>query len=311
MHHITRRRFNRLLAGLLTTAPFNLASFRTKHTATSQRKVLLLSGQNNHSWQRTTPLVEDILKESGLFTVDLSITPPQGADKTIWDTWRPNFAQYDVVLNNYFGDAWPEPVQSSFLSYIQEGGTCLILHAANNAFEGWKPFEDMVGLLWRNNTYGERLYYDDDGEIIRVPVGEGPGAGHGKIHDWAITVRDNQHPILKGMPSEWMHAHDELYHGQRGPARNVNILATAFSSEESGGTGKHEPVVWWVASGKGKVLTFLPGHLWPAQPEDTSYRCVGLRTMLQRSTEWLATGNVTVPIPDDFPSADRVSIREI
>ena len=311
MIHISRRRFNRLVAGLLATAPFSLSSFRPRTSEFAKSKVLLLSGQNNHDWQRTTPLIEDILKETGLFDVELSIAPPSGAEPEVWDIWRPNFVQYDVILDNYFGDPWPQPVQNKFMSYIASGGTCLILHAANNAFKGWEPYEKMVGLLWRDSTYGERLYYDESGDMIRVPVGEGPEAGHGKVHDWPITTRDENHPIMKGVPAVWMHAHDELYHGQRGPAKNMNILATAYSSEESGGTGQHEPVIWWIPYEKGKVLTFLPGHLWPTQSEKTAYRCVGLRTLLQRSTEWLAARQVTVPIPENFPAAEQISLKEM
>jgi hypothetical protein len=89
----------------------------------------------------------------------------------------------------------------------------------------------------------------------------------------------------------------------------MNILASAYSSPESGGTGEHEPVIWWIPYGEGKVLTFLPGHLWGGQEDETALHCVGLRTLLQRSTEWLATGDVTLPIPDDFPGPDRVSIK--
>ena len=33
------------------------------------------------------------------------------------------------------------------------------------------------------------------------------------------------------------------------------------------------------------------------------------RLLVQRGTEWAATGKVTVPIPDDFPTADKVSSR--
>ena len=311
MTYISRRQFSRWLTGLLAMAPFGFTSFRSRSKKNTKSNVLLLAGQNNHDWRRTTPLIEDILKESGCFEVELSIAPPEGADPEVWDTWRPNFAQYDVVLNNYNGSPWPEPVQRQFVSYIQNGGSCLVLHAANNPFEGWTAYEEMVGLLWRDNTYGERLYYDEDGALVRVPVAEGPSAGHGKVHDWPVTTRDAEHPIMKGVPSVWMHAHDELYHGQRGPAQNVNILATAYSSEVSGGTGQHEPVIWWVPYGKGKVLTFLLGHLWPDQSEETSYRSVGLHTLLQRSAEWLATGKVTIPLPDTFPTAEQTSLKKL
>ena len=42
------------------------------------------------------------------------------------------------------------------------------------------------------------------------------------------------HPITRGMPAEWMHAKDELYHGQRGPAKHMEILATAYSDKAKG-----------------------------------------------------------------------------
>jgi hypothetical protein len=41
-----------------------------------------------------------------------------------------------------------------------------------------------------------------------------------------------------------------------------------------------------------------------------SQECVGFITTLQRGTEWAATGKVTLPIPADFPTADKVSSRK-
>jgi hypothetical protein len=43
---------------------------------------------------------------------------------------------------------------------------------------------------------------------------------------------------------------------------------------------------------------------------DYSMRCAGFQTVLGRGTEWAATGKVTLPIPDDFPAADKTSSRE-
>jgi len=31
--------------------------------------------------------------------------------------------------------------------------------------------------------------------------------------------------------------------------------------------------------------------------------------LLQRGTEWAATGAVTIPLPRDFPTADKTSLR--
>ena len=61
--------------------------------------------------------------------------------------------------------------------------------------------------------------------------------GHGGGYDWMMTTRDMKHPITQGMPKKWMRHQDELYHGQRGPAENVNILLSAYSDRTKGGTG--------------------------------------------------------------------------
>jgi hypothetical protein len=39
-----------------------------------------------------------------------------------------------------------------------------------------------------------------------------------------------EHPITKGLPANWMHGNDELYSLLRGPAENMEILATSFSA---------------------------------------------------------------------------------
>ncbi|MFP4293212.1 MAG: ThuA domain-containing protein [Cyclobacteriaceae bacterium] len=299
----SRRHFLQLLGLAAAAAPFLQFS-----PLQAKPKVLIVTGQNNHTWRRTTPLIEAILEESGKFDITLSMAPAKGSKEEVWVNWQPDFTDYDVVLNNYNGEMWPEPVRQSFEKYISNGGTALMIHAANNPFEGWTEYEKMVGLLWRKNNGGTRIYYENDGTEVRIPSGEGPGAGHGKVHDWPISSYDAGHPIMKGLPKTWMHANDELYHGQRGPAENMRMLATAYSSEESGGTGMHEPMVWWIPYGKGKVITFLPGHLWPTQKEDTAFLCVGFRTLLNRSVEWLATGKVSIPVPDNFPTKDKISL---
>lgn len=270
-------------------------------------RVLIITGQNNHDWARSTPMIESLLEETGRFTVTVSTTPSEEAPEDAWNAWRPDFSRHDVVLSDYNGKMWPESVKTGFVTYVSGGGGVVLVHAANNAFGGWKEFEDMTGLLWRDSGYGDRLYLDGDLKLVRSPKGDGPGAGHGDSHAYQITSREKDHPILKGMPEVWMHVSDELYHGQRGPAKDMHILATAFSSRESKGTGVHEPMVWWIPAGKGKVVTLVPGHLGKGQGRPSAYDCVGFRTLLQRSTEWAATGKVTIPVPENFPTVSDIS----
>lgn len=276
--------------------------------ATEKISVLIVTGQNNHDWFRSTPKIEAMLNATNRFDVSITTTPSQQAPEDAWNDWKPEFKDYEVVLSDYNGKMWPEKVKADFLSYVSGGGRVLLVHAANNAFTGWKEYEEMCGLMWRNSDYSDRLYLDKDLKLVRLPKNEGIGAGHGKGHSYQIATRDAENPIFKGMPEVWMHAHDELYHGQRGSGRNMHILASAFSSKESGGTGENELMVWWVPFGKGKCLVMLPGHLGEGQKYPSALDCVGFQTLLQRGTEWVATDKVTLPIPKNFPTADQVSL---
>ena len=108
------------------------------------------------------------------------------------------------------------------------------------------------------------------------------------------------------MPAEWLHASDELYDNMRGPIKNVKMLATAYSK----GTKTHEPMIWTVSYNKGRIFHTPMGHVGKGnKPNLTSMRCAGFIATVQRGTEWAATGNVTIKLPDDFPKADKVSVR--
>lgn len=276
----------------------------------NQSSVLIVSGQNNHDWERTVAHLERTLLDVEIFSVDVTLSPGKEADREAWDDWQPNFGAYDVVVLAYNGEPWPERVQEDFEEYVSGGGSILVQHAANNPFPGWEAYEAMVGLLWRGKDAGYGAYWDEEQGLSRIPLGEDRGAGHGSLHDWQITTRDVEHPVMAGLPTVWMHPHDELYHGQRGPAEGMNVLATTWSDPEFGGTGRHELMVWWRQFGEGKAMTFLPGHLWGGQEDDRALRCVGFRTLLQRSVEWLATGEVTLPVPENFPTAEQAVVIE-
>jgi type 1 glutamine amidotransferase len=266
--------------------------------AKSKIRVVIIDGQNNHDWRATTPVMKKALEGSGLFTVDVSTSPPPAA----FGDWRIDFDKYDVVLSNYNGQSWPEAINHGLEQRLKEGKIALVIvHAANNSFGGWKEYNRMIGMGWRGNSFGDRIIVDEHGKEVRVPKGNGPGAGHGAYHAFRVTVRDASHPITKGMPTEWMHAADELYHGMRGPAENVHLLATAFDDKKQGGTGENEPMIWTVTYGKGRVFHTPMGH------DRNSMFCVGFQTTLQRGTEWAATGTVTQAIPDNFPTSGKTS----
>jgi uncharacterized protein len=269
-------------------------------------RLLIIDGQNNHTWQAMTPPMKAELEKTGCFTVEVATTPPANSAKEEWTKFRPDFSKYDVVLSNYNGELWPEEVQVKLAKFVGNGGGLIIIHAANNAFPQWGEWNKMIGLGWRGNDFGDRVTVGENGKPVRTEKGDGPGAGHGSQHEFVIDVREPEHPVMQGMPAHWLHANDELYHGQRGPAADMHILASAYSSKDKGGTGEHEPMIWWIPYGKGRVLTTVMGHV--GGNDTRSIRCVGFITVMNRGSEWAATGKVTLPILENFPKADATSL---
>lgn len=244
-------------------------------------KALILDGQNNHDWRATTPVLVAILENSGRFSVDV-------ATATDVVKYAPNFSAYDVVVSNYNGRPWPKATCDAFEKYVQGGGGFVSVHAANNAFTGWRVYNEIIGLGgWggRNEKSGPYVRFRD-GKIVR-DASAGRGGGHGRQHEFVVTHRA-EHPILAGLPSSWKHARDELYDKLRGPAQNLTVLATAWSDPKTRGTGEHEPMLMTVDYGEGRVFHTTLGH------GAESMRGVGFQITLQRGAEWAATGSVTI-----------------
>ncbi len=276
-------------------------------------RVLIIDGENNHNWKDTTPFLKEQLEATGRFEVSVATTPPRGAGAEDWAGFKPDFDSVDVVLSNYNGPMWePAGTREAFEAFLEGGGALVNVHAANNAARGWVGFEEATGLLWRGSKDGARVYLDEVGKLMRLEPGDGPGAGHGPQHEYVIKVRQTEHPIMQGMPNEWLHTRDELYHGQRGPApESMEILATAFSAPDKKGTGVHEPMVWWIPVGEGKVVTNVLGHVGKSDTKEmVAMRCVGFLTLVARSCEWAVMDEVTIPVPDNFPTRDAVSVVE-
>src|SRR5206468_1884866 len=102
------------------------------------------------------------------------------------------------------------------------------------AFGGWKEYNLMIGMGWRGNKGGDRLFLDDAGKKVIVENGKGDGSGHRYSGKFSVTVRNATHPITRGMPLEWLHNNDELYDNMRGPIANVQLLATAHAPAGKG-----------------------------------------------------------------------------
>jgi hypothetical protein len=291
-----KKLFLPLLVGALLCSPVHAGG-------KGKLRVLIVDGQNNHDWRTTTPHLKKSLEDCGRFTVDVATflkAPADKPGKVDSVPLPPELGKYEVVLSNFnAAGGWPEGFKQDLDSRLKDGKIGLVIvHAANNAFTGWKEWNQMIGMGWRDKNFGKRLKVDDAGKVIVVPPGEDRNTGHIYTGPFTINIRDAGHPVVKGMPMEWLHARDELYDNLRGPIENVHLIATGIAPEGKG-TGVHEPMIFTISYGKGRVFHTPMGH------DLNAMRCVGFIATVQRGAEWAATGNVTIPIPDNFPTRGK------
>lgn len=338
-----------IISVLLLSCRSTPKSTDNKNAKSKKLRALIVDGQNNHGiWPKTTAMMKDYLEQTGMFDVDVARTkfvwqgphndsdPNLGEEKrkqllanypagsntvehtdkpTIDPDFKPDFSKYNVVISNFgwMAAPWPDETKKALEQFISNGGGLVVVHAADNSFPEWKEFNQMIAMgAWgnRNEKDGPYVYFDNEGNLVR-DTSPGPAGSHGRQYEFLITVRDTTHPITRGMPTQWLHAQDELYDRLRGPAENMAIIGTAFSDEEKNashfsplrGTNRHEPMMITVTYGRGRIFHTPLGHA------DYSMECVGFIALLQRACEWAATGDVTQALPGDFPTKDGVSQR--
>ena len=269
---------------------------------------LIVSGQNNHNWQVSHQAIKQILDNSGMFTTDIALTAAAGEDMS---NFNPQFDKYDVVVLDYNGNRWPEKTDSAFLQYVRNGGGVIVYHAADNAFADWKEFNQVIALGgWegRNETWGPYCYLEDG--KLKLDNTPGPGGSHGQQREYQMISQNRKHPITKGLPDNWLHAKDEMYDKMRGPSNIKDLLYSGQTDPNTGGSGREEPLVFTVDYGKARIFHIMLGHCGPTLEDNPAMQCTGFQTLLLRGAEWAATGKVSQPIPADFPTEQKISLRK-
>ena len=266
-------------------------------------RALILTGQNNHDWRATTPLLRTLLLNTGRFDVRVNEEPTGMTSATL--------APYDVVILNYNGPRLGRVAEEALENFVRSGKGLVGVHGANWAFSGlvvlaensrptdilespWAEFKQMIGGVWSDKP---------------------PASGHAPRHKFQVKFVDRKDPITAGLASEF-EADDELYHNIH-MASNVHILATAYddprNTPESAAatvsdttsqttapspargkmphldmnpTGKDEPVLWTVQYGKGRTFYTALGH------DVKAMEMPGFATTFVRGVEWAASGTV-------------------
>ena len=232
-------------------------------------RVLILSGRNNHDWRQTTPALQRIYRGSDRFVADVTEDPAKCTADVL--------AGYDVVVGNWCawpdvnGRQWGPQAEKAFVDFVRSGKGFALFHAAAATLHNWPEYQQMIGATWKLGT-----------------------TGHGRIHSFKVTITDEPHPVTRGMPDFLIR--DELWH-RMGTQPNIEVLCEAFSSKDSGGSGRAEPVVICTKFGKGRCFYNILGH------DAKTIQNTAWQTLMLRGTEWAATGRVTIPVPDNRPTA--------
>ncbi len=292
-------------------------------------KALIVDGQNNHAvWPKSTVMMKQYLEETGLFEVDVARTRYiwRGEREEAWlplagagesekteepkadPDFNPGFSKYDLVVSNlgFRAADWPDFTRRKFEQYMKNGGGFVVVHAANNSWAEWAEFNRMIGLGgWGGRTpeHGPYVYYDDEGNLVRDDS-PGPTGRHGPQNEFLITMREKDHPITRGLPDVWLHSKDECYSHLRGPAENLTVLATASDTPELQEEGRNEPMLMTIEYHKGRIFHTTLGH------DTEAFEGVGFIVTFQRGAEWAASGKVTQPVPEDFPTRETSKSRE-
>lgn len=241
-------------------------------------QTLIVTGRSSHDWRATTPLLRKLLEDTGRFEVRVTEEFRGAGPETL--------APYDVVILNYHDNRdpalrWGERTETALSNYVRGGKGLVVYHISLAAFDGWTEFEKMCGGNFRPNN-----------------------GHHSPPHDFTVDIKDKEHPITRGMKASFVEFHDDLYANLKWqPEGTYHVLATAWDDHSRygpdekqpiPGPGLHQPMVWTVNYGSGRVLSIAMGH----GPD--SLKGAGFIAMLTRGTEWAATGNVTIPLPDEL-----------
>ena len=251
--------------------------------APAKISVLIVTGQNGHNWRGTTPLLRKALEDTGKFEVRVTEEFRGAGPEAL--------APYDLVVLNYFERGRPElrwgaRTDSALLDYVRSGKGLLVYHFSTAAFDGWTEYEKISAGNWRPNN-----------------------GHHSALHSFVVDVKDQEHPVTKGLKLKFPQPNDELYGNLRWqPAGTYHVLATAYDDhalyaasrtdsrapQPLVGAGIDQPMLWTTEYGTGRVFTTALGH------DVEQVQTPAFITTFTRGAEWAATGKVTLPIPAEM-----------
>jgi type 1 glutamine amidotransferase len=217
-------------------------------------KVLLVTGDDvgAHPWHEVSQAIREALLATNRFEVRVS------EDPGIFES-ASSLKAYDVVFLHFYNAKLPtlsDAAKQNLLDYVKGGKGLCISHLTSASFKEWGEFQQLCGRHW---VMGQ--------------------SGHGPRGVFKAQIADRNHPITQGL--EDFETDDELYAKLKGDAP-IHVLVTA-ASDWSKAT---EPLAFTLEYGQGRVFHETFGH------DGKAIRTPNVTKLIQRGTEWAATGKV-------------------
>ncbi len=257
-----------LIVGFITIPLFALKSRISPPPKCELIKILIFSGKNNHDWQKTTPLLTRIFKDSKLFCVAVTEKP---------DTLSyASLKKFHIVVSNW--NTWPDNKirmspqwESDFLKYVNEGGGVLSFHAGASSFYDWESYHSTGIGRWGKETH------------------HGP-ATVGKVYGF-----DQHHPITKGIGDFYIM--DEIW--EKSDIYPGAVAIGSLSAKDKNDDHQIDVQAVFVnQTGKGRNFFTTLGH------DERALLNSGLQTLLLRAAQWCAGKEVTFRVPSALKVSD-------
>jgi type 1 glutamine amidotransferase len=256
-----KRNFSLILIIFLAVPLFALTRQIAVQSKSKLVKVLIFSGKNNHEWQKTTPLLVRIFKDSQLFDVTFTNKP---------DTFSyGSLKKFQLIVSNW--NSWPDNKmrmsaqwESDFVKFVNQGGGVLSFHAGASSFYDWEAYHKTgIGRWGKDTSHGPRT----------------------KGHVYGL---DQTHPITKGigdfliMDEVWEKT--DIYPG----AISIGSLS---AKDEKDGHLIDVPAVFVSRTGKGRTFFTTLGH------DERALLNSGFQLLFLRAAQWCAGKAVTIEVP--------------
>jgi type 1 glutamine amidotransferase len=237
----------------------------------SIKKILILTGQNNHEWQKTTAILLKMYEKLPDYQVSISKEP----ESLTFD----DIKNYDVLVSNWnnWPDndlKWDQAQESAFKKFVEEGGGSVVIHAGGSSY------------------YRSEIYH-------QIAIGRwGKETSHGKPTIAKIHSFDQEHPITNDLIDFYIM--DEIWE-KTDIHPDARSLGRISASDEDDGHVIEGGAIYVNTLEKGRCFYTILGH------DERAFFNTGLQTLLIRATEWAATGDVTYAVPQDLREYADVS----